>query len=91
MCFKYQFRNDFFDRHLIDIREFTFERVVSKNDEKNESEFRFDRNDFETISRRHRYAFVSNNLMTSESGGVVTELIIFSFAVVIFFNYISFI
>ena len=73
MCFKYQFRNDIFDRHLIGIFEFTSERAVSKNDEKNESKSRFDRNDFETIPKRHRCAFVLNSLMTSESGGAVTQ------------------
>ena len=72
VCLKYQFRNDFFDRHLVDIRELTSERAVSKNDERNESKSRFDRNGSETIPRRHRYAFVLNNLMTSESGGAVT-------------------
>ena len=72
MCFKYQFRNDFFDRHLIDIFEFTSERAVSKNDERNESKFQFDRNDFETISKQHRYAFVLNSLMVFESREVVT-------------------
>ena len=74
MCFKYQFRNDFFDRYLVDIREFTSERAVSKNDERNESKFRFDRNDFETISKRYRYVFVLNNFMTFESEGVVTHI-----------------
>ena len=74
MCFKYQFRNDIFDRHLIDISEFTSERAVSKNDEKDESKSRFDRNDFETIPKRRRCVFVLNNLMTSESEEVVTHI-----------------
>ena len=73
MCFKYQFRNDIFDRHLIDIPEFTSERAVSKNGEKDESKFRFDRNDFGTVPRRRRCVFVLNSFMTSESGEVVTH------------------
>ena len=72
VCLKYQFRNDIFDRHLIGIFEFTFERAVSKNGERNESKSRFDRNDFGTISRRHRCVFVLNSFMTFESEGVVT-------------------
>ena len=87
-----QFRNDIFDRHLVGIPEFTSERAVSKNGEKNESKSRFDRNDFETISKRHRCAFVLNNLMTSESRGVVTiSFAIFFFMSFVFFEFFSFI